>query len=172
MSCLLTQSFAWDCKTESAGIRTIWIVDYNASDTVTKASGEISAHSLVNTRAYFRWDVPKETASLVAPIQVSTENHSVAYEATLTLKLAGVSTAKRNELKLAAKTRTRIIFLDWEGNYWMMGAVAGCEMGDGSQIEFGTALGDFKGAMVSFRHRENDTINLVQSSVISGLSLP
>lgn len=172
MSCLLSTTLAWDCRTESGGIRSIYIVEYDASDTVTKASGEISAHSLTGGRAYFRWDLPVETASLVAPIQVSQENGTVAYEATLTLQLNGLDTTKRNELKLAAKTRLRVIIRDNEDNYWMMGAILGANMFDGSQIEIGAGMQDRKGATVVIRHREMDTINKVQASVITSLNLP
>lgn len=172
MSCLLTTSLNWDCRIESGGIRSIYIVEYNEDDTVTKASGEISAHSLTGGRAYFRWDLPVETASLTAPIQVSQENGTVAYEATLSLRLTGLDTTKRNELKLAAKTRLRVIVRDNEDSYWMMGAELGANMFDGTEFQIGAGMQDFKGAMVVIRHREMDTINKVQASVITSLSLP
>jgi hypothetical protein len=170
MSCALTTAIAWDCRTESGGIEAIYVVEYDATDTVTKASGEISVHTLVNSRAYFKWNLPDETASLSAPIQVSNENGTVAYEATLSVRLNGLTQAKINELKLAAKTRLRVIFKDNEGNYWMMGAIKGANMVE-SSIEIGAGLGDHKGALVQFRHREQDSINKVQSGVVSSLSL-
>ncbi len=171
MSCALTTAIAWDCRTESGGISAIYVVEYDATDAVTKSSGEISAHTLVNSRVYFKWEIPEETASLSAPIQVSQENGTVAYEATLSLRLNGLTQAKINELKLAAKTRLRIIVKDNEGSYWMMGALKGANMVDGTSIEIGAGMQDHKGILVQFKHREQDTINKVQSGVVSSLSL-
>lgn len=171
MSCALTQNLNLDCRTESGGIQHIWVVEYSSSDTVTKSSGEISAHTLANARAYFKWEFPKNTASLVAPFQVNQENGTVFYEATLTIKLQGLSQTIINELKLAAKSRLRIIVKDNEGNYWMMGANTGVNMTGGSQLEIGANMGDFKGGTMVFLHQESDSINKVQSAVVSSLSL-
>lgn len=170
MSCLLTTAFAWDCRVETGGIDAIYVVEFNEEDTVTKASGEISAHTLADSRVYFKWNMPDYTASLTAPIIVNNENGTVGYEATLSVRLNGLTQAKINELKLAAKTRLRIIFKDNEGNYWMMGALKGANMGE-SSLEIGAGQTDHKGALITFVHREQDTINKVQSGVVTSLGL-
>ena len=170
MSCLLTTGFTWDCKTEGAGVKAIYLVEFNTSDTVTKASGEITAHTLASARTYFKWELEKETATFTPKIIASQANGSIAYEADIVLKLHGITTAKRNELKLLAKTKSRVIVRDNEDVYWLCGADTGCDMVTGD-MEFGTAYGDFKGTTVTLKHRETDLPAKIQSAVVTSLSL-
>ena len=170
MACLLTQGFAWDCKTEGAGVKSIYLVEFNTSDTVTKVSGEITAHTLATSRVYFKWELEKETASFTQKVMPSQANGTVAYEADLVAKLHGVSTAKRNELKLLAKTRLRLIVRDNEDNYFLCGADTGCQLQE-SSTEFGTGYGDFKGTTVTIKHRETDLPAKIQAAVVSSLGL-
>lgn len=171
MSCALTSAIAWDCREESGGIEAIYLVEFDPTDTVTKSSGEISAHSLVNGREYFKWNLPDFTAALDAPLLISNENGTVGYEATLTARLTGLTQAKINELKLAAKTRLRLIFKDNTGQYWMMGANKGVNMADGTTIVIAAEINGHRGVSITFVHREQDSINKVQSSVVTSLSL-
>ncbi len=46
MPCVLTTGFTLDCKTAAAGIKNIWLVEFDAKSTLTKSSGEVSAHTL------------------------------------------------------------------------------------------------------------------------------
>lgn len=170
MACALTTAFAWDCRTESGGIKAIYLVEYSASDTITKSSGEISVCTLASARVFFKWELQKETAALSAPIQVNLENGTVVYEASLTAKLLGLSTAKRNELKLMAKTRLRCIVQDNEGVFWMLGAETGCDM-TAAELVIGAGFGDHKGANMTIKHREWDSINLVKAAVVTTLGL-
>lgn len=170
MSCALTTAIAWDCRVESGGIDAIYVVEFNESDTFTMASGEISAHTLADSRVYFKWNIPDFTGSFSQKILTNNENGTVGYEGTLSVRLNGLTQAKINELKLAAKTRLRVIFKDNEGNYWAMGRLKGCNLGE-SSLEIGAGINDHKGALVQFIHREQDAINKVQSGVVTSLSL-
>lgn len=170
MACLLTQGFTLDCKDQTGGIKSIYLVDFNSTDTVTKSSGEISAHSLVNTRAYFKYELEKETATSVWRTIPSTENGTTYYEADLTVRLHKLSTAKRNELKLLSTGRLRCIVLDTDGTYWMYGADYGIQL-QPSEVQFGQSFADFKGLVLNFLHKETDLPLKVQSSVVSSLAL-
>lgn len=171
MSCLLTQGFAWPCKTESPGVKSIWLVEYNADDTITVASGEVTAHSLDGGRAYFKYELDIEQAMLESNVLVSRENNSVAYESILTFFMPGMTTAQRNELKLMAKARLRALVLDNEGNYWMMGKDFGASLTE-APGGTGQALTDKKGRTVKIQHKESDDILIVQAAVITSLNLP
>lgn len=170
MSCELTTAIAWDCRIETGGIDSIFVVEYSEEDTYTKASGEISAHTLADARVYFKWNLPDFTASLSAPVVVNQENGTVGYEATLSLRLNGLTQAKINEIKLAAKTRLRVIFKDNEGNYWAMGMIKGVNLGE-SSFEIGAGMSDHKGAIITLVHREQDSINKVQAAVVTSLGI-
>jgi hypothetical protein len=170
MACLLTQGFTLDCKDQTGGIKSIYLVEFNSSDTVTKSSGEISAHTLTGGRAYFKYELEKETATSTWRTIPSTENGTTYYEADLTVRLHKLSTAKRNEIKLLSQARLRCIVLDTDGNYWLYGADYGIQLQQ-SEIQFGQAFADFKGAVLNFLHKETDLPAKVQSSVVASLSL-
>lgn len=159
------------CKTASAGIKSIWLVDFDSTDTITSASGEVTAHTLASARVYFKWEFESETSNMEFSVMPSKENGAVAYEADVNIKIFGITTAKRNEIKLLAKNRLRMLVLDNESQYWMLGKDFGVQLLD-SKIPFGTAFADHKGANLVFKHRETDLPQIVQSSVITGLSLP
>lgn len=170
MACLLTQGFTLDCKDQTAGVKAIYLVEWNSADTFTMSSGEVSAHALDGGRAYFKYELEKETATTVWRAVPSTENGTTFYEADLTVRLHKVSTNKRNEMKLLAQSRLRCIVRDANDNYWMYGKDYGIQL-QPSEVQFGQAMGDFKGHILNFMHRETDLPALVQSAVVTSLSL-
>ena len=170
MACVLTSGFTLDCKVESAGIKAIYLVEWDAKATLTKSSGEVSAHTLGGGKSYFKYEMEKETGSMTWRTIPSTENGTVVYEADVVCRLHGVTTAKRNELKLLAKNRLLCIARDNEDNYWLLGADYGVQLAQ-SETNFGQAFGDFKGFVINLLHRETDLPLKVQSSVVSSLSL-
>lgn len=170
MPCLLTTGFQLDCKTASAGIKTIWLVEFDAKSTLTKSSGEISALTLSGGKAFFKYELEKETASMTWRTIPSTENGTVYYEADLVARLHKVTTAQRNEIKLLAQNRMLAIALDASGDYWLLGADYGAQLQQ-SESNFGQAFGDFKGHVLNFLHKETDLPCKVQSGVVTSLAL-
>jgi len=118
MACVLTTGFTLDCKTAAAGIKNIWLVEFDAKSTLTKSSGEVSAHTLSGGKSYFKYELEKETGSMTWRTIPSTENGTVFYEADLVARLHKVTTAQRNEIKLLAQNRMLAIALDASGDYW------------------------------------------------------
>lgn len=169
--CILTQGFTLDCKDQSAGVKAIYLVEFSAKDTLTKSSGEVSAHTLSGGRTYYKYELEKEVATTEWRPMSSTENGTTYYEASLTVRLHKVSTNLRNEIKLLAQNRLLCIVRDTEDNYWLYGADYGIQMADGSTVNFGQAFGDFKGAVINFLHKETDFPCKVQSAVVTSLGL-
>lgn len=170
MACLLTQGFTIDCRNDGAGIDSIFVIEWNSSDTFTSASGEITAATLATSRAFFKYELVEQTGSLEIVGTVDNGNGTVMHESDLTIKLNGYSTAKRNEMKLLAKTRLRIIVKDTEGNYILLGKNKGVNVVNYKHA-FGTAFSDHKGQEIVFKHLENDDPFLLQASVVTSLNL-
>lgn len=170
MSCILTTGFTLDCKTASAGIKSIYLVEWDALATLTKSSGEVSAHTLDGGKSYFKYELEKETATMNWRTIPSTENGTVFYEADVVARLHKVTTAQRNEIKLLAQNRLLLIASDSEGNYWLLGADYGVQLQQ-SESNFGQAFGDFKGHVLNFLHKETDLPMKVQSAVVASLGL-
>jgi hypothetical protein len=168
--CILTTGFTLDCKTQSAGIKSIYLVEFGAKATLTKSSGEVSAHTLTSPKVYFKYELEKETTAMTWRTIPSTENGTVFYEAEVNARLHKVTTAQRNEIKLLAQNRMLLIVLDAEGNYWLLGADYGVQLQQ-SESNFGQAFGDFKGHVLNFLHKETDLPLKVQSAVVTSLGL-
>jgi len=170
MACLLTQGFTLDCKDQSAGVKAIYLVEWNGSDTITMSSGEVSVLTLASARVFFKYELEKETATTVWRAVPSTENGTTFYEADLTVRLHKVSTAKRNEMKLLAQGRLLCIVRDTDDNYYLYGRGYGIQL-QPSEVQFGQAFGDFKGHVLNFMHKETDFPAKVQAAVVTSLSL-
>lgn len=169
MACNLTQAFSWDCKDDTNGVKAIYLVEYNSSDTITKASGEITVLTLASSRVFFKWELEKETAEFTAKVIPNEENNSVAYEAELKARLFGITTAKRNELKLLAKTRILMVVKDNGGEYWLCGMDTGCRLQETTGA-WGKKFDDYRGFELTIKHRETDLPVKIQSSVVSGIA--
>jgi hypothetical protein len=170
MSCILTTGFTLDCKDQSAGVKAIYLVEFGAKDTLTKSSGEVSAHTLTGAKVYFKYELEKETATTVWRQIPSTENGTTYYEADITIRLHKVTTSQRNEIKLLATGRMLAIVRDSDDTYWLYGADYGIQL-QPSETQFGQAFGDFKGHVLNFLHKETDLPMKVQASVVTSLSL-
>jgi len=170
MPCVLTTGFTLDCKTQSAGIKSIYLVEFDAKSTLTKSSGEVSAHTLSGGKSYFKYELEKETTAMTWRTIPSTENATVFYEAEVNARLHKVTTAQRNEIKLLAQNRMLLIVKDAEDNYWLLGGDYGVQLQQ-SESNFGQAFGDFKGHVLNFLHKETDLPLKVQSAVVTSLGI-
>jgi len=170
MSCILTTGFSHDCKDSVGGVDKIWLVEYEAVSSYTSASGEISALTLNGGKAFFKYELPKDTASFTNTITPSVENGTVFNSTELNIKLRKLSTAKRNEVKLLSVARLVAIVKTNAGDYWAMGLGRGMDMTAGSAMT-GVALGDMTGFDLTFTHAEKEPPQIVQSGVLTSLSI-
>ena len=151
MACDLTSGRLLDCKDSVGGIRSILLMpldDYAPTYTATVLSAVTAATG-------YRYDLPKATGSYSEAITVSTENGTVFYEDTLTIKLHRLDNAMRDELKLIAQNRLVCFILDNNNNQWAMGEVLGAELTAGT-ANTGTALGDAYAYDLTFMSQERD----------------
>lgn len=170
MACILTQGFTLDCKDAVGGLKAIYLVEFDALNTFTLASGEITALTLDASKAFFKYELPKGVSSMTWTIQSNPDNGTTFYESAVVVKLRGISTAKRNEIKLLAAARLLLIARDNTDTYWLHGVGTGVDVTAGT-ASTGTALGDAYGMDMTFTHRENDLPAKVQSSVVTSLAL-
>lgn len=151
MACELTSGRALDCKDSIGGIRTIFFMQ--VEDYVPTYTSNILTS--VSAATAYRYELPKATGSLSEAIQVSTENGSVFYESTLSVKLFKLSAADRDEIKLLAQNRLAVMILDNNNQQWVIGEVNGAEITAGT-AETGTALGDMAGYNLTITSQEKE----------------
>lgn len=153
MACELTTGRTLDCKDSIGGIRTIFLMqveDYTPTYTADVLTS-------VATATAYRYELPKATGSLSEAIQVSTENGTIFYESTLTVKLHKLSAADRDEIKLLAQNRLTVMILDNNNQQWVIGEVNGAEITAGT-AETGMNLGDMSGYNLTFTSQEKNPL--------------
>ena len=170
MACVLTQGFTLDCKDKVGGLKAIYVVEFDALSSYTLASGEITALSLDGAKVFFKYELPKGVSSMTWTVQTNPDNGTTFYESAIVIKLRGLSTAKRNELKLLSSAQLLLIARDNNDVYWLHGFETGVDV-TAATGGTGTAMGDAYGMDLTFTHREMDLPALVQSGVVTSLSL-
>ena len=156
MACDLTAGRLLDCKDSVGGIRSILLMelaDYSPTYTGTALTSIVAATA-------FRYDLPRATGLYSEGITISTENGTVFYEDTLTIKLHKLDNSMRDELKLIAQNRMVIFVLDNNNNQWCFGEVNGAEFTAGTSAT-GTALGDAYGYDLTFMSQEREPMRSV-----------
>ena len=151
MACELTTGRLLDCKDSVGGIRSILLMplsDYNPTYTGTVLTTIAAATG-------YRYDLPKATGLFSEGITVSSENGTVFYEDTLTIKLHRLDNAMRDELINIAQTRMVCFVLDNNNNQWAMGEVLGAELTAGTAAT-GQALGDSYGYDLTIMSQERE----------------
>ena len=168
MACLLTQSFALDCKDSVGGVKSIHLINW-ATAGFSVASGEVTATTIVSGDVY-TYNLPKATASMTNTTNVSVENGTVFEQTEVSFKLRRLSTTKRNELKLLAQGRVFCIVKTNNDEYWLVGKENGADVSS-MVSNTGTAFGDSTGYEVTLTAMEANAPYKLQSSVVTSLGI-
>ena len=164
MACTLTTGRKLPCRDSVGGLKTVFFGDYNTLGALTVSSGgEVTA--VAGSPALFKFDL-KGNSSLEQTITASTENGTVFYEQVLNLTLTKLDLATQQELKLIVQARPHIFVEDYNGNYFLVGAVHGAEA-TGGTIVTGAAMGDLSGFTLTMTAQETIPAYFVTASVVT-----
>ena len=168
MACLISQSFALDCKDAVGGVKSIYLVNW-AKTGFTVASGEVTATSVASGDVY-TYDIPKATASMTNTTNVSVENGTVYNQCDVAFKLRRMSTTKRNEMKLLAQGRTFCIVKNNNDEYWLVGKESGCDV-SAMVANTGTAFGDANGYEITLQAMDSEAPYKLSGAVVTTLGI-
>lgn len=166
MACTLATGRALPCKDSVGGIKAVWFADYGTLGTLTvdAADGELTAIS--GTPDLFRYDV-KGNSSFEQTINASRENGTSFYTQTLNLTLTKLDLETRFELIDVVRARPHVFVEDYNGNYFLLGAVHGAEV-TGGTIVTGAAMGDLSGFTLVMTAEETLPAYFCASAVVTG----
>ena len=164
MACLLTKGRALPCRDSVGGLKSAYLVSYGTLGALTVSSGNVTA--MAGSPTVMKYDL-KGNSSLEQTITGSTENGTVFYEQTLNLTLTKQTVATQEEIKLVAQNRPHIFVEDYNGNYFLVGAVHGADL-NGGTISSGAAMGDLSGYTLTFSAQETIPAYYVTSTVVTG----
>ena len=157
MACDLIKGHSLGCRDGVGGLVTLWFAQYDEA-TLSLASGEVTDIEMGSAHIH-GYHMQRGAGSISESITGSTENGTVFYTQTATLKFNKLSKEYQNELKLIAQQRL-VIFaelnqLDDTGVRTVMclGAHNGCQLTSGTNSSV-TALGDMNGYEWVFEAQE------------------
>lgn len=169
MSCLITDSYSIGCR-QMAGIQSVAIGLWNGTTlTYTYAADGLTIATFSGgTNSFYNFNQPIETASYTAPMEINNENNTIAYRQTLSITLTGLTAALINKIKLLGQGVWRVIILDKNGNYYLMGRQGPVQV-SGGETGLGKANGDLNGASLTFTSLESETLTALSASAAASV---
>jgi hypothetical protein len=154
MSCEITDGIALDCIEGMGGVRTVWVL--GGTITSITLDGDQLITDVTGTGTYFKFELPKDTASFTQTANISPVNGTIAYAQDLTMNFTKLNNEVRNVLKVLIKNRElNVVFLDNNSNYWMIGKVRGAQATASTAVT-GTAPTDAAQFTVTLQGMEVD----------------
>jgi hypothetical protein len=169
MSCALTTGYTLPCRDGVGGLEWIAFAAFSSSDSITVSSGVVTALTL-NSGQFYKFEQAAETASVTETETISNQNGTVYYSQEVQMIVNKMTVTERNELRLHAQNRMRIIFKDRNGTYWHVGANVGAFKSNGVATT-GTAFADRNGFEQTYTALETLPMYEVDSATISSLGL-
>jgi hypothetical protein len=139
------------CIKGVGGIKSIILCDYGTLGTLTVSGAEVT--DISTTPAGYKYLVKPGSSGMEETITASAENGTVFYVQNVNIQLQKLDKLTQAELQDVATGNPHVIVEDFNGNYFLAGAVNGCDVTAGT-IVTGTALGDFTGFTMTFTGNE------------------
>lgn len=168
MPCLLSSGYSVGCKIQ-AGVQKVFIGLWNdTSMTYTFGTNSIITAFGGSTQSFYTFQQTIETSSYTAPAEVNTENNAIQYNQTLAITVQGMNAALLNQIKTLGQGVWRILILDKNGSYFLMGKSGPVQV---SAIESGLGkVGtDLNGATITFTAKEDQPLYEVTSGAAATL---
>ena len=100
--------------------------------------------------------------------ETNNENNSIQYAQTLEITLTGMTAALVNQIKVLGQGAWRVMILDKQGNYWLMGLNGPVQV-SASAAGLGKAGTDLNGTTLTFMSKETQPLVAVASSAALSL---
>lgn len=176
-TCSPNSVYTLPCRA-SGGIQSVYVGTWNGTnlgyiyDSGT-SSGAIAGFT-GSTVSFYQFEQPTQTAGYSEAGTGNVQNGTFFVEGTLTVTLQQMTQAITNILNTLGAAKLRVIILDQNGNYWLMGKVNPVYVNT-TAGGLGTAFGDLNGQVVTFTSDEPSFITQVDTaaalSVIVSASL-
>ena len=166
MPCILTSGYSLPCK-GIAGVQEVYIGTWNdGSLTYTTGTGsnlnQITAFTGA-TVSFYKFQQTIETGSLTETGNFNEQNGTAYYDQVVEITVHNVSQTLNDQVNTLGRGRWRIIVLDANGNYFLVGKqnpVSVTALTGG----LGKAYGDLNGYTITFTGKEYDVLTQVTST--------
>ena len=177
MACAITGGYAIECTESVGGVETVYLIEnsnlYDASGNsrVTSASGVVSALTKDSGTRFWRFEVPRGTASATNSITSTIENGTFYFTHEVKFPINSRSATIRNIVTTLAKNRLTFVLVEGDGSARMYGKEFGLQM-SGTEAGSGVALADRNGYMLTFTSMEREDFLIVPSNIVAALETP
>lgn len=176
MPCVLNSGYSIDCRESVGGIQAIWLIanadlyDASGNSRVTESSGTVTAMTKATGKRFYKFEVPRGTASASSNLTGSQENGTIFFTHQVMFPINSRTASIRNIITTLAKNRLTFVTLDMDGTYRMYGKAFGLFL-DSTESGSGTAAGDRQGSMLTFTSQETEDFLVVSAGVAANLEV-
>jgi hypothetical protein len=146
-SCFLSTGYTLDCRTSSTGgLKSLHILggSGNTITGYTVTNSQVSA--IGGTGTWFKFELPKQSASLTETLGVNTTSQSVTFQPEIVINLPKLQTQLRDIfVDLVSQNEIFCLVGDNNSRYWLVGLDNGLQVTAGSLVT-GQAYTDINGA--------------------------
>ena len=147
------------------------LYDASGNSRVTSASGTVTAITYDTAKRFWKFEVPRATASTSNGITSSQENGTFFFTHQVVFPVNQRNASMRNIVTTLAKNRCTFVTKEGDGLYKMFGVEFGLTL-DNSEGSSGTALADRNGYMLTFSSQEREDFLIVPANIAATLETP
>jgi hypothetical protein len=171
MACILTSGYTLPCK-GIAGIQEVYIGTWNdGSLAYTVGTGsnlnQITAFTGA-TVSFYKFQQTIETGSLTETGNYNEQNGTAYYDQVVEITVHNVNQTLNDQINILGRGRFRIIVLDSNGNYFLVGKVNPVSV-TAVTGGLGKAYGDLNGYTITFTGKEYDVLTQVTSAAAASV---
>jgi len=168
-SCYISTGYTLDCRTASTGgLKAMWVLggSGNSITGYTLTNTEVSA--IGGTGTWFKFQLPKQAASLTETLGVNTTSQSVTFQPELVVNLPKLQSELRDVfVDLVSQNEIYALVEDNNNRYWLVFLDNGGQVSAGS-LATGLAYTDLNGATITMTGGEPTSIREVLVSTTIG----
>jgi hypothetical protein len=169
MSCsILAKGRDLPCLKSVGGIKSIILCDYGTLGTLSVTGAEVT--DISTTPAGYQYFVKPGSSGMEETITASAENGTVYYVQNVNIQLQKLDKETQAELQSVVKGNPHVVVIDFNGNYFLVGAVNGCDTTAGT-IVTGTAMADLTGFTLTFTGNEILPAYFMSSTAIGKIAV-
>lgn len=164
MACILTSGYSLGCRAQ-AGVSEVFIGSWNgtALGYTLQGDGFTVGTFSGTTVSFYGFQQTTETANFTSAAEVNNENNAIQYALSLEITVTNMTAALVNQIKVLGQGAWRILILDKQGNYWLMG-YSGPVQVSALTSGLGKVGTDLNGGMITFSSKEVQPLVAVASS--------
>ena len=148
------------------GVEKVWIGEWASITSIEQDTcGIITGITSASPLECYSFEQDVEHAGLTQTGQFSTENGTVFYESTLSIKLIGLDCNVRNRMVELGRSKLFAVILSNAGDYYFLG-VENAGRTSAAEASVGTLLGDMNGLSLSVLWKSANGAYLMAPSVL------